>query len=738
MAKLIAWPNKFVKSATSEGQGDVWPVLDAREALSIRFDSDAHFVPYYIEGLDECPRLKKRCVGWVEGRILFQLAVLDLDDPHAHETGEGASSEFWDSVVEASEYLGEALQTDVGWYTTRGGGRLLVELPEAVEAVTFLHILGRLRSILAEGGYIADVLKDWTRCYRFPFVVRDGQRFEAEYDFEWGVISQSVIDGFDSANVFEGIETVGQRFSLPDEITEMRNVTLTRYAGQLRHNGHDETEIYERLTALNAERVIPPLDDGEILHIAGSVSQYPTGRDQVDRGELPPDETIVRFELGDEVEIAKETLRILEDGHRELVFDRAKLWRYDRRLGIWQELSPAALFSTVQRFSGDMVRAGTDREGNPRYRPLKVSNSMTDSVHALAKKRRWSVGYFTDAIPGIAFENGFVRAEGGLVAHHHENRAMVALPARYEPDTADPKLFERTLKEIFEPDTDAEQKIAMLYEYMGVGLLGASPRLQKGLVLVGGGANGKSTVVDVLDALFQWAGTEVTAIPPQEMAQEYNRDMLCGVRLNICSEMPEADILASAAVKAIISGDKIIARPIREAPYVYRPEALQVFSANSLPAVRDSTHGFWRRWGCLTFNREFSESERDPVRAKTIIAKELPAIAVRAIQYGIQALERGRYIEPGSSVEAVHNWRLQADQVAAWLSDRCIFAESEDDWTGGQGLYSNYVQWCGNSGHRIMSIHKFGRRLNELGVDKKRKTKGVFYALQIQAQLMAL
>jgi P4 family phage/plasmid primase-like protien len=739
MPKLTAWPTKFVKAARGVEDGDSWPVLNAREALEFRYDTDAHFVPYSIEGHDQCPRLLKRNVEWVDGAIICGLAVLDLDDPQAHAQGTRATAEFWDSVVGAAEALGEHLHCDVGWYTTRGGGRLLVELPAPVDAETYVAILAKLRAILAASGFVADPLKDWTRCYRFPFVVRDGERFEPDYDFEWGTIPQAVIEGWTASNAFEGIEQAGERFVLPDAIGPGdRNRTLASLAGQLRRSGCEAGEILERLREVNAERCDPPVDDGELERITDSISQYPTGREQADAGELDEDDRVVRFELGDEVEIAKETLRVIEDGHRELVFDRAKLWRYADGRGIWSELSPAVVYSAVQRFSGDLVRSGTDRDGNPRYRPLKVSNAMTDSVHQLVRKRRWGVGHFAETTKGLAFENGFVRADGGLVDHDHRHRATVAVPTRYEPDTANPERWEQTLHEIFAPDDDADQKIAMLYEYIGVGLLGAAPRLQKGLIMVGGGANGKSTVVDVLGALFRWAGTEVAAIPPQEMGQEYNRDMLCGVRLNICSEMPEADILAGAAVKAIIAGDLIIARPIREAPYAYRPEALQVFSANFLPAVKDSSHGFWRRWGAITFNREFSEKERDPVRAKTIIAKELASIAVRAVEYGVQALARGAYIEPGSSAEAVHNWRLQADQVASWLNDRCVPAELEDNWNGGQALYSNYTQWCSNSGHRIMSIHKFGRRLGELGVEKKRKTKGVYYALAVQANLMAL
>ena len=134
-------------------------------------------------------------------------------------------------------------------------------------------------------------------------------------------------------------------------------------------------------------------------------------------------------------------------------------------------MSPAVVYGAVQRFSGDWVRAGTDRDGNPRYRPLKVSNALTDNVHQLVRKRRWAIGYFNDAVLGIAFENSFVRADGSEWDHDPHNRATVAVPTRYEPFVGDPddgmsapdkeppELFEQTLREIFAPDDDAEQKL---------------------------------------------------------------------------------------------------------------------------------------------------------------------------------------------------------------------------------------------------------------------------------------
>jgi hypothetical protein len=57
-----------------------------------------------------------------------------------------------------------------------------------------------------------------------------------------------------------------------------RNATLTSIAGKLRHDGLSETELLASLLAINQQRCITPLPDGEIAAIAKSVARYSPGK----------------------------------------------------------------------------------------------------------------------------------------------------------------------------------------------------------------------------------------------------------------------------------------------------------------------------------------------------------------------------------------------------------------------------------------------------------------------------
>jgi putative DNA primase/helicase len=215
------------------------------------------------------------------------------------------------------------------------------------------------------------------------------------------------------------------------------------------------------------------------------------------------------------------------------------------------------------------------------------------------------------------------------------------------------------------------------------------------------------------------------------MECEYRRARLAGARLNCVSELPEADILVSGPVKAMISGDLISARHIRESPFDFRPTVAHLFSANMLPGVRDMSVGFWRRWVVLEFNRSFAPHEQDRGLAERVVSTELAEIASWAVAGAAQLAARGHYADPDSSVISLASWRKQADQLSAFIGAACEKAESDDEYTAAASLYHEYVSWATLNGHHRLSSTKFGKRLKALGVGKTRKSSGVFYALSV-------
>mgnify|MGYP003131451111 CR=1 FL=1 len=727
MGKVVVWPTKFVRGwsgDTEEQDINRFPIMDVREACEQDWETDAHFVPYYVDGFETMPRLNQSSLNALaeDGyEVSFDLLVIDVDSKDAHKN-EVAATDEW-----RTEQLALLKQTPwwdtAGFYETRGGYRLLWELPSVMGPKDYISYLKQFVIALKGYGIDADDLTDWNRTYRLPRVVRDRVAQDPELDLDdLGKLAWEPTVA--TSNAFSGISQTNAPLVVPDEIVDgNRNKLLARIAGKYRRMGMEQDEIVGALEVVNQARCNPPVEMEELIKVAKSICKYaPPESSQGDNLGGP------LFQLGSDNEIAEVTCSRIEnpDGPK-LVFDRSELWQYQEGLGIWEKKPLELVRKVIHTFDGEKIQAGVDRNGDPKTTPLKVGQRLCVNVTSLICDRRYHKGFFDTAKDGLTFANCFVYVnKDGLQIEDisPSQRATARLDFDFSYGHV-PHKFIDTLKSCFKDDADADQKVALLQQFIGLCLLGGATKYQKGLILLGAGANGKSTVQKIIGALF--ANNLISAIPPQDMSQEYRRAMLADSRLNLVNELPEAEILASESVKAMISGDLMVGRHIRQSPFEFIPKAGHIFAANALPGVRDMSLGFWRRWLVLTFNRTFKKHEQIPGLAEGIIQSELPAIASWALEGAAHAYANG-YTIPPSSKMAIEKWRSEADQVATFLE--YLYEGELEDREPASKIYNDYCLWASNSGHRHMSAVKFSKRLHQLGVEKIRTKQGNFYIFQ--------
>ena len=743
-ATIVVWPNRYVSGfgGGDLNEVDIFDVRPLEHALAQTYYTDAHFVPYYIAADPVCPRLKKSSLSWVRERgsdVVFDIIVVDVDCPEAHKAG-GAAPEDW--RVDQMRHLRDTPWWDnAGFYETRGGYRLLWLLEAPLPVEPYLGLLKALIDELKQYGIPADDLKDWTRCYRLPYVKRDGEQQELTLDIDdLGVFDVKPLlpeDTGDLTNqkllsLFSGIEEVNRKFELPEDIPQGgRNKLLASFAGKLRRGGATVEEITAALLVVNQQRCEPPLGDDEVAASAASISKYEPGQgSHLSLMSEDAEGIDGMFALGSEMEIARVACRQIEnESGPPLVLDRSELWLYRDDAGLWTTFPPEAVRNVVGSFDGALVQKGTYPDGRPKVSKLRVGHRLRVNVSECVFDLRAHKGFFDTAKDGLTFNNCFVSvSKEGIQTEPlcHKQRATVGLPFDYAPRKK-PKMFLAALKSCFVGDEDCLGKISLLQQFVGVCLVGAATKYQRGLILLGAGANGKSTVQLIISALFDH--NMISAIAPQDMDQEYRRAMLAGSRLNVVNELPEADILVSESVKAMISGDRVVGRHIRQAPFEFIPKAGHLFAANSLPGVKDMSHGFWRRWIILEFTRTFLPEDQKKNLARDVIRKELPDIASWAIEGALAVAKQNGYAVPVSSLDAIGQWRKDADQVASFLENYFMQEGAELEAKAAK-LYNSYCAWSMQNGHRQMGSKKFSQRLSGLGATKKRVKAGHVYLLK--------
>ncbi len=447
-------------------------------------------------------------------------------------------------------------------------------------------------------------------------------------------------------------------------------------------------------------------------------------------------ELVASFEVGDSVELSEHLERDLRGSPPvPLVHADGSFWRYDALAGAFAAMRPDVVRAIVTGYS--RMPVGTGKA----VRPLKVSGGLIDDAIEIcaSRLRARAPDFFREAVPGIAFRNGFLAYAHGeltLVPHSPEHRARHPLPFDYQPD-APAERWAKFLREVFPPILDDEDELLddgarraepiddgadrakLLQEFVGACLFGEATRYAMAMVLPGEGSNGKSVFMKVVSAPFP--KDAVVSIAPQRLGKPAYLADLAGKRLNVVPEVPPREIADSDIFKAVVAGDPVSADRKYEPVFTFVPCAGHLLACNKLPASRDHTEGFWRRFAVVKFNATFVEGAKDTKLAERLIAGELPGIVAWMVEGAKRVFAAGRYTMPVSSVQAKKDWQADADQVQEFVEE-CVERQDPDvrdsrsnrtpvNAIPARDLYTIYQYWALRSGHHAVSNKEFGRRV---------------------------
>ena len=300
-----------------------------------------------------------------------------------------------------------------------------------------------------------------------------------------------------------------------------------------------------------------------------------------------------------------------------------------------------------------------------------------------------------------------------------EDYLTTQLPVDYVEGAQCPR-FQQFLVEVFEGEADAAQKIQCILEFIGYTLL-ATCRYEKFMLLIGSGANGKSVLLGVVEALV--GHKFVAAVQPSQFENRFQRAHLHTKLANIVTEIAEGAEIADAQLKSIVSGELTTAEHKMRPPFDFRPFATCWFGTNHMPHTRDFSDALFRRAIVMTFNNKFEGQRCDP-HLKDRLLEELPGILVAGLQAVAGVIARGGFTVPESSIAATREWRNESDQVAQFVEEACQLVTGES--ISSVALYTAYTDWAVTAGiKKTLGRKKFTTRLIRLGPVADRGTGGI-------------
>jgi putative DNA primase/helicase len=314
--------------------------------------------------------------------------------------------------------------------------------------------------------------------------------------------------------------------------------------------------------------------------------------------------------------------------------------------------------------------------------------------------------------------NGTIDLRTGQLRPHDPLDAITKLaPVEFDP-AAECPAFLAFLARVL-PDVEVRRFL----RYMtGYGLTGVT--IEQCLAfLYGGGANGKSTFLDVIqDMLGDYAQTAAPDLLTSRGGDRHPTELadLFGARWVSSIEVDEGKRLAETLVKQMTGGDKMKARFMRTDFFQWAPTHKLFLAANHKPEIRGTDYAIWRRIRLIPFIVTIPETERDGSLGEKLRA-ELPGILNWAIA-GCLDWQRYGLGVPQVIRDATEEYRAEQDVLARFIEDKCVV--DPQAWVLSSTLYAVYLAWCKSSGEEQMSHAGFGKRLNEKGFCTGRRSSG--------------
>ena len=234
-------------------------------------------------------------------------------------------------------------------------------------------------------------------------------------------------------------------------------------------------------------------------------------------------------------------------------------------------------------------------------------------------------------------------------------------------------------------------------------------RHEKFIMLIGNGANGKSVLLAIIEALC--GSSNVAGVQPSKFESSFQRAHLHNKLANIVTELSEGEKLADAELKSITSGEPVTVEHKYQHPFNMRPYSTCWFGTNHMPPTSDFSEALFRGTAILTFNRTFQPHEQNS-NLKDDLDRELSGISNLAVAAYAGALQNGFTI-PASSQQARDEWKLETNQVAQFVIDACDERpEAAENFTE---LYKCYQGWVQRNQLTLLTPKTFSTRMQRLG-----------------------
>lgn len=334
--------------------------------------------------------------------------------------------------------------------------------------------------------------------------------------------------------------------------------------------------------------------------------------------------------------------------------------------------------------------------------PDEIEAVMIQHISNLNQtKRREVLKYLSllirDSVPEadakfVAFKNGILNVIDGSFQPFSPDMVLKnIIPWDYNP-AAESEIVDGVMDKISCKDEEIKN---LLEECVGYCFFRKN-ELGKAFILTGDGANGKSTFIDMIKTML--GDDNITSLDLKELGEKFQNAELFGKLANLGDDIGEEFIASSSVFKKLVTGERIQVQRKGQDPFEFNNYAKMIFSANSIPRIKDRSGGLRRRMIIIPFDATFTKNDPDYRPFIKYELREQEAVE-RLILLGVQGLQRilenNAFTVPKKAADALTEYEKENNSIISFIEEYGI-ENFENNET--KDIYNAYGTFCMENG----------------------------------------
>jgi putative DNA primase/helicase len=303
----------------------------------------------------------------------------------------------------------------------------------------------------------------------------------------------------------------------------------------------------------------------------------------------------------------------------------------------------------------------------------------------------------------ICLENGILNMNTLEVFDHNPKYYQInKLPVKYDPD-ADCPAIKQFLKEVL-----YEEDIQCVKEFVGFCLL-REYKFHKAFMFYGEGANGKSTLINLITAFLGKKNISSESLHDL-LNDRFAKANLYGKLANLFADIPSNALMQTGVFKTLTGEDMISAQKKFCHSFTFCNHAKLVFSANKLPETWDRTDAFFRRLIPINFPYRFEGDSADEDKIKKLTTPEELSGFLNFAMDGLRQLLANGKFSGSRGVEGIKKqYTRMSDSMRAFCDE--MLKLNPAGRIVKKELYMAYCDYCREKKLVMITDNTFGKKL---------------------------